>query len=110
MRMCFRFLSGVSAFFQLRNHQQMSTTSLMKTSHSANQPQKNTRSSEPMANGANSEVESQMPTPVIAPTVVVTMNTMNVMRYASRSMSGRLFLCAHHSIHVSSGEAPTARG
>ena len=58
-------------------------TSEMNTNHSVNHPQKNTRNKLPMAKGATSEVVSQMPTPVNAPTVVVMINTMNTIRCAS---------------------------
>ena len=45
----------------------MATTSITKTSHSANHAQKKTRIRLPIAYGLTSDVDSQIPTPVRAP-------------------------------------------
>jgi hypothetical protein len=49
------------------------TTSRKKTTHSTNQGQKKTRSSEAMPAGARALVVNQMPTPVSAPAPVMRM-------------------------------------
>ena len=58
----------------------MRQTSVMKTIHSANQPQKKMRMRLPMEYGFTRLAENQMPTPVSAPTVVVTMKQKNSSR------------------------------
>ena len=48
------------------------TTSRKKMTHSVNHPQKKTRMRLPMASGLTRAVVNQMPTPVMAPSEVVT--------------------------------------
>ncbi len=58
----------------------MRQTSVMNTSHSTNHAQKKTRMRLAMEEGFTSDTDSQMPTPVSAPTVVVMRKATNRMR------------------------------
>lgn len=113
---CLNFCTMLTfSFFQVRKYTKMRTTSATNTSHSTNHAPKNTRIKLAMEAGLTSEAENQIPTPVMAPMVVVIRKATNKIRYANEShfsaSSGLVFrrLKPLISSMATTGISPTAK-
>ncbi len=103
-----RLCARAQAVRQDRVYARISATSITKTIHSVNHAQKKTRISEPIAAGFTRLVDSQIPTPVSAPRLVVTMKPTNRIRYARRSHWSSPVRIPSHSRNTTRGARPTA--